>query len=112
MMMMNLIMKQIHSIIIRILKNKTQIFPRPIRIQNVIEQFRKAHIFLVRILHFIVKFSFYEKATNFFAIFLMVLTFNFVNVKTMKKIAQIFYGFSEKLNFMNFNFSIILIFDL
>jgi hypothetical protein len=75
-MMMNLIMKLINcSIIKRIQKNKTQIIPRPIRIQNVIEQFRRAHIFLVRILHFIVKFSFYEKATKFFAIFLMVLTF-------------------------------------
>ena len=112
-MMMNLIMKLITcSIIIRIQKNKTQIIPGPIRIQNVIEQFRRAHIFLVRILRFIVKFSLYEKTIKFFAIFLMVLTFNFVNVKTMKKIAQIFYGFSEKLNHMNFNFSIILIFDL
>ena len=64
-MMMNLIMKLINSIIIRIQKNKTQIIPRPIRIQNVIEQFRKAHIFLVRILHSIVKFSFSEKATWF-----------------------------------------------
>ena len=63
-MMTNLIMKLINSIIIRIQKNKTQIIPRPIRIQNVIEQFRKAHIFLVRILHFIVKFSFSEKATE------------------------------------------------
>ena len=63
--MMNLIMKLINSIIIRIQKNKTQIIPRPIRIQNVIEQFRKAHIFLVRILHFIVKFSFSEKAIKF-----------------------------------------------
>ena len=71
MMMMNLIMKLInYSIMIRIQKNKTQILPRPIRIQNVIEQFRKAHIFLVRIWHFIVKFSFYEKATKCFAIFL------------------------------------------
>ena len=78
-MMMNLIMKLITcSIIIRIQKNKTQIIPRPIRIQNVIEQFRRAHIFLVRILHFIVKFSFYEKASNFFAIFLMVLTLSYV----------------------------------
>ena len=78
-MMMNLIMKLITcSIIIRIQKNKTRKIPRPIRIQNVIGQFRKAHIFLVRILHFIVKFSFYEKATKFFAIFLMVLTLSFV----------------------------------
>ena len=74
-MMTNLIMKLINSIIIRIQKNKTQIIPRPIRIQNVIEQFRKAHIFLVRILHFIVKFSFSEKATKICAVFLMVLTF-------------------------------------
>ena len=65
MMMMNLIMKQIHSIIIRILKNKTQIFPRPIRIQNVIEQFRKAHTFLVRILHFTVIMNFYFSITYF-----------------------------------------------
>ena len=58
-MMMNLIMKLINYIIIRIQKNKIQIIPRPIRIQNVIEQFRKAHIFLVRILHFIVWILFF-----------------------------------------------------
>ena len=66
MMMMNLIMKLInYSILIRIQKNKTQILPRPIRIQNVIEQFRKAHTFLVRILHFTVIMNFCFSITYF-----------------------------------------------
>ena len=65
MMMMNLIMKLInYSIMIRIQKNKTQILPKPIRIQNVIEQFRKAHIFLVRILHFIKNSAFMRRPQN------------------------------------------------
>ena len=49
------------------------------------------------------KFSFSEKATKICRIFLMVLTFTKyvykVNVKTMRKIAQIFVAFSEKQNF-------------
>ena len=48
------------------------------------------------------KFSFSEKATEICAIFRMVLTLNkYLNVKAMRKIAQIFVGFSEKLNFMS-----------
>ena len=45
------------------------------------------------------KFSFSEKATIFFAILLMVLTFTIVNVKTIKRMAHIFVVFTEKLNF-------------
>ena len=67
-----------------------------------------------------VKFSFSEKATNIYVIFLMVLTFKvqlfwedhknvrnrpygfeiyLVYLKTMRTIAQIFVAFAEKLNF-------------
>ena len=46
------------------------------------------------------KFSFSEKATKICAIFRMVLTLNkYLNVKAMRKIAQSFVAFSEKLNF-------------
>ena len=48
----------------------------------------------------LVKFSFSEKATKICVIFLMGLTFTYLgNVKTMRKIAQIFVAFSKKLNF-------------
>ena len=54
-----------------------------------------------------IKFSFSEKATKICTIFLMVLTFTKyvykVNVKTIRKIAQIFVAFSEKLNFIGLN---------
>ena len=47
------------------------------------------------------KFSFSEKATKICEIFLMVLTFMcLVNIKTMRKIAQFFVAFSEKLYFI------------
>ena len=44
---------------------------------------------------FLIKFSFSEKATKICAIFLKVWT----STQTMRKIAQIFVPFSEKLNF-------------
>ena len=50
----------------------------------------------------LLKFSFSEKATKICAFFIMVLTFTKVqqvNAKTMRKIAQFFAAFSEKLNF-------------
>ena len=57
-------------------------------------------------IYYLVKFSFSEKATTICAIVLMVLTFKYlVNVKTMRKIVQIFVAFSEKLNFMYLAFS-------
>ena len=46
-----------------------------------------------------IKFSFYEKATKICAIFVIGFDVNSVNVKNMRKIAQIFEVFSEKLNF-------------
>ena len=47
-----------------------------------------------------IKFSFSENATKIWTIFLMVLTFTrYLNVKTMRTIAQIVVAFSEKLNF-------------
>ena len=46
-----------------------------------------------------VKFSFSEKATKICTMVLMVFDNYLVNVKTIRKIAQIFMAFSEKLNF-------------
>ena len=47
-----------------------------------------------------IKFSFSEKATKICAICLMVLTFTkYINVKTIRRMVQIFVAFSEKLNF-------------
>ena len=49
--------------------------------------------------HCQIKFSFSEKATKICAINLMVFDTYLVNVKTIRKIAQILVAFSEKLNF-------------
>ena len=46
-----------------------------------------------------VKFSFSEKATKICTMVLMVFDDYLVNVKTIRKIAQIFVAFSEMLNF-------------
>ena len=47
------------------------------------------------------KFSFSEKARKICAIYHLILTFMYlVNVKTMRKIAQFFVAFSEKLYFI------------
>ena len=46
----------------------------------------------------VVKLTFSEKATKICAIFLMVFDI-YLNVKTMRKIVQIFVAYWEKLNF-------------